>query len=230
MGKLLLKKDEICKFILDNKDKLYEPFLYVTLIQSGGIMYTNLNFDILQILSKFDVLRVDFYKRFVEILNKYKLLNTNCLEIGAGVLPVLAEYAAPIINKNGKTLTIYDPKTCFRNINGVSIRNKLFTREIDISSINTLYGTFPCEASEIIVERALEEDKNLLIAFCSCPHNSTKYPSKKNECWANTFCKYIKKAYKNEVDILSWPKEYEFDMPIMVRTTKEQKSLIYESK
>lgn len=191
--KLLLKKDEICKFILDNKDKFYEPYLYVDLIQSGGIIYTSLNYNILQILSKFDVLKIDFYKKFLEMLVEYKFLNTNCLEVGSGIYPVLAEYAAPIINKNGKSLTIYDPRLAFFDINGVLAKNELFTRKTDISSFDTLYGTFTCDASEVMVEKAIVEDKNLLVAFCECNHSSIRYPSKKNEYWANTFCEYIKK-------------------------------------
>lgn len=228
--KLSKKKDEICKFILDNKDRFYEPYLYVNLIQSGRIIYTPLDFDTLQLLSKFDVLEIDFYRKFLQMLKKYKLLNTNCIEVASGICPVLAEYAAPIINKNGKTLTIYDPRLTFENIDGVIAKSELFTRETDISNIDTLYGIFTCDATEIIVERAIEEDKNLLVALCDCDHPSIKYPKKENEYWANTFCECIKKEYKDEFDILSWPKEYEFDIPIIVRMTKKQNSLILNRK
>ena len=194
-------------------------------------MFFHLGLDhtLLQILSKFGFLRLDFYKIYLQLLNQYKLLNTNCVEVGAGVYPRIGELAAPIINKNGKELTLYDPRLSF-DLDNVKIVRDVFTKDTDISKVDTLYGLFPCDGTIPIVEKALEEDKNLLVAFCGCDHSTEKYPKWITDVWADDFCMNIKEEYGDEVDIIKWPSKCDFCAPIMVRTTAKQKNLILQSK
>ena len=150
-------------------------------------------------------------------VKKYSFLEGNCCEVGAGNYPRLAELTAPQIKLKKGTLTIYEPNILFTKIDNVTIIKDKFKKSTNINHIDTIYGMFPCEASITIAEKAFEEDKNLLLAFCSCDHSTKEHPKWLGTYWAEDFCMDYREKYGHEVEIIDWPTTIGIDFPIMVR-------------
>ena len=180
---------------------------------------------IAQLLSKFNIYNEgrDEYLEFIKLLEKYSFLQGNCCEVGAGKYPRLAELVAPKIKLNGGTLTIYDPKTSFPIIEDIKIIKENFTKNTNIDSIDTIYGLFPCQASIDMAEKAFEEDKNLLLAFCDCDHTTPKYQPWVGKYWAEDVCMEFREKYGKEAQIIKWPSPIKLDFPILVRESTNQK-------
>lgn len=146
------------------------------------------------------------------LLRQLQFLKGNCCEIGSGEKPSLSKLVLPEILKNKKTLTIYDPEIA-ENLSNTTIHQKKFTKESDISNIDTLFGLFPCEASITMIDKAILENKNLLLAFCSCNLGTAEH-----RLWlAEDICTDYQKIYGSQIEIQQWPEEYEIETPIMIR-------------
>lgn len=112
------------------------------------------------------------YDDFVNHLEKAFDIQCNILEVGGGNLPRIGEriaYRQQISNKKG-TITVYDPdlsvkKNSFPNL--ILCRDN-FTLETDIRSYDLLIGEYPCDATDLMVRRALDENKDLYIQMCDC--------------------------------------------------------------
>lgn len=115
------------------------------------------------------------------------------------------------------SLTIYDPFVSFSiSRTNVVVKKEDFTKKTDVRMFDTLYGMYPCNATIPLVEKALEEDKNLLVALCDCDHSTDKYPRENERYWADDFCNYIARDYGNEVMITHWSNGFDNGLPIMV--------------
>lgn len=215
-------KAEILDFFSRHSNKYDERILalYKEAIILGGVV----DRDLAQVYSKFGVIHEekDSFKIFADLLNKYKFLNTNCCEVAAGKYPRLAEIIYPILKENNKSLIIYDPDIIIDSLYDIEIKKELFNMTTSLSGIDTLYGTFTCEATTTLVERALNEDKNLLVALCGCDHSTEKYPREFGESWYESFCNILKKQYQDDISIINWPND-KFKMPIILRMNEEHK-------
>ena len=88
------------------------------------------------------------------------------LEIASGLIPGLAYLIEKIIKPNN--ISCMDPRLLNLPVRGVKqIKNK-FTMETDISPYDLLIAHCPCEAFEVIVNRVLEEPKDICIQTCRC--------------------------------------------------------------
>lgn len=216
-------KKKILAFIEKNRSKYItlgnwmKKFIEDDLVLSRSINKTPV--VLMQILSKFNVYSdgYDPYKELAKLLEKYSFLEGNCCEVGAGNYPRLAELTAPQIKLKKGTLTIYEPNILFTKIDNVTIIKDKFKKSTNINHIDTIYGMFPCEASITIAEKAFEEDKNLLLAFCSCDHSTKEHPKWLGTYWAEDFCMDYREKYGHEVEIIDWPTTIGIDFPIMVR-------------
>lgn len=181
-----------------------------------------------QVLSKFGVYKdgSDHYLEMLKLLEKYSFLEGNCCEIGSGRYPRLAELTAPQLKLREGTLTIYDPNTLFSNIENVTIIKEKFTKDTNIDRFDTLYGLYPCEAAITIAEKAFEEDKNLMLAFCSCDNSTKQHQKWIGKYWAEDFCMDYREKYGKEAEIINWPSTTGLDFPIMVRRSNKQKSKV----
>lgn len=160
----------------------------------------------------------------MKILEDYDLLKGNICEVGAGRYPRLAELVAPKIHTNNGTLTIYDPNVLFTEHKGIKVVKDKFTKSTNIDNIDTLYGLYPCDASIILAEKAFEEDKNLVLAFCACDHSTRKHMKWLGKYWAEDFCMDYREKYGSEAEIINWSSTLNNDHPIMIRRSSKQKS------
>ncbi len=179
-----------------------------------------------QIFSKFEIYNngKDYYLELVKLLEKYSFLEGNVCEIAAGRYPRLAELTAPKIKMNGGNLTIYEPNIILSQLDNITIIKDEFTKNSNIDKFDTLYALKPCEATITMVERAFEEDKNLMIAFCGCDNSTKKYPKwDVGKYWADSFCMEFKDRYNDETEIINWPSSTGIDTPIMIRQNSKTK-------
>ena len=225
-GKLLARKKEMLEFINRHANNYQEmevealrnvlaiPEFYRSSVVKNAV--------IAQVLAKFEVLKPEVvtYDYFIDLLEAYNFLEGNCLEVGAGYYPILAEKILKRGLTNRINLTIYEPKIFNIDLEKVIIKKEKFTKETKIDNYKTLFGLFPCEATIPLTEKALEEDKNLLVALCQCDHTTEKY-KKKTQYWADDFAKQIKEEYK-DVEIIHFPERFEIPYPILVHKSKNK--------
>lgn len=179
-----------------------------------------------QIFSKFEIYEngKDYYIELLKLLERYSFLEGNVCEIAAGRYPRLAELTAPKININGGSLTIYEPNVILSQLDNTTIIKDNFTRNSNIDKFDTLYALKPCEATITIAERAFEEDKNLMLAFCDCNNSTVEYPKwEVGKYWADSFCMEFADKYEDEVKIINWPASTGIDIPIMIRQNSKIK-------
>lgn len=74
----------------------------------------------------------------------------------------------------------------------------------------------PCDASIDITLKGIEENKNTLIAYCSCDHSNKIYPRGRERIWANEFCSIMKERYGNLIEIMEWEPLKDERMPILI--------------
>ena len=185
----------------------------------------NIPATLAQLFSRFGVFKegADPYLELYKLLENYSFLEGNVCEIAAGRYPRLAELTAPQIKERGGSLTVYEPNIIFSEMDNMTIVQDEFTKKTDINQFDTLYASWPCEVTAPIVEKAFENDKNLMLAFCSCNNSTRKYPIRTGKYWAEDFCQYYRKKYGEEAQIINWPDAVGLDTPILIRQSSKQK-------
>ncbi len=181
-----------------------------------------------QLFSKFGIYRsgMDMYVEFLNLLEQHSFLEGNCCEIASGIYPRLAKLAAPKIHMKHGSLTLYEPRILFSKLDHVQIIKEPFTKETDIDAFDTLFSIYPCDVTIPLVEKAFEEDKNLMVAFCSCDHSTKEHPKWFGKYWAEDFCLDYKEKYNDEVELIEWPQSVHLTLPIMVRKSTKYKEKI----
>ncbi len=175
-----------------------------------------------QILSKFNILhpKYDQYKYLANRLKELGFLNGNCCEIGAGKYPQISSLILPVLRENKKNLTIYDPKTIPSILPDINLIRENFTLNTNIENIDTLFAHHPCKATTTIIDKAIQENKNLLIAFCGCNHSNSRIPKWIGDYWCEDVCIYYREKYGKEIEIETYPNQIE-KYPIMIRKRKQ---------
>lgn len=124
---------------------------------------------------------------------------------------------------NQGSLTVYEPNVMFSISKHITLVKERFTKETDIHQLDTLYALYPHNTTNIIVEKAFEEDKNLVLGFCGCSPFMIKYPGYSNKSWAEGFCKEYQNMYGDDIEIIHWPSTIGIDLPIMIRRSTKYK-------
>ena len=111
------------------------------------------------------------YDLFVNKLISIFDIKGNVLEIGGGNLPCVGERIAKRQIELGKgTITVYDPSLSVKKSkypNLILCKDEL-TMTTDIQGYDLLIGAFPCDATELMIHRALTENKDFFIQLCDC--------------------------------------------------------------
>ena len=223
------KKDKILEFIRIHEYEYQEMTgIMMMLIYKDIVLelpWNSIPRLLSQILSRFGVYHngKDSYVEMFKLLEKYSFLQGNCCEIGAGMYPRLAELVAPQLKLRKGTLTIYEPNIILTKLENAKIVRERFKKDTNIDQVDTIYGLFPCKASIVIAEKAFEEDKNLMLAFCACDHSTKEHPKWLGKYWAEDFCMDYREKYGNEAEIINWPSPVGIDLPIMIRKKRKTK-------
>lgn len=117
------------------------------------------------------------YDQFVDLLSETMNIECNILEVGGGTIPCVAERIAKM-QIHGGTIAVYDEKLLFNSsqISNLKLYTKNFNCMTNIKSINMLVGVLPCQAMDLMVNRALKENKELFIQMCNCVHPVINFP------------------------------------------------------
>lgn len=113
------------------------------------------------------------YKKMFELIKQEFNLKRDVIEIGSGVFPLLGhslrEYQLKI---GGGTVTVYDSKVWREYPTKAKLVDRYFNDRVELQKNSLLVGLFPCESTEMIIERALKEKLEFCIALCGCNHSN----------------------------------------------------------
>ena len=119
----------------------------------------------------------DFYGEHLNRINRRFGLDKNILEIGSGYMPAFAHKVAAYQQKIEKgTITIYEPLLIVDEPKypNMKLYKEEFTKETPIQDYDLLVGILPCEATTLILEQAIANDKDFYVAMCGCNHSTTR--------------------------------------------------------
>ena len=173
-------------------------------------MFTKMQYliDSADILPK----QFDVYENFYNVLLEYFRIDTNILEVGCGEIPKLGNIIASHQFKiNSGSITVYDnflkiTKTKYPNL---KLNKKLFTENTDIKNIDLLIGQCPCNSTRVLINKALEEEKDLFVGICNCENegklNSKMLREVMIKDYYRLICSYNRKVDVIHDDNLSFP-------------------------
>ncbi len=218
--KYIENKGKIIDFVVDNSDKLPRGFAESFVRRVGfniPLVMECFDYAELELFSKFGILceEKDLYKQFSKILRDRGLLRGNILEVGAGFYPRLGEVIMEDKPAELVRITSYDPELIVDTMSGVKLVKEPFTKSTNLDDVGTIIGMFPCGASRLMIDRAINENKNLLLAFCGCDHSDNEISAEYGDLWADAACRYYKEKCGDDMQIFSWSNEVELSYPIM---------------
>lgn len=184
---------------------------------------------ITQLYGEFGLLQPhqDLYLAFLNELKKTHSLEKDIVEIGGGYLPILGEYIAKEQLRIGKgTITIYDPHLIRKESPYPNLKLVKEPLHIDTNTkpYDLIIGQFPCQGTEIAIQKACKDHADFFIHLCSCIH----FPDKilKLPFFSPTVNKYhryvmrktkhsLKQYQTGKLEKTYLPKEYEVKTPIL---------------
>lgn len=134
----------------------------------------------------------NMYSGFVSLLEKNFNLDTNIVEVAGGVIPVLAKKIA--LKQSHGTITVYDPRLTFSSpqIPNLILKKQEFTKSTPLTNTNIIIGFMPCDATIQIIEAALANDIDFMVALCEGgPRTGYEWLETEEE-WVD-YIKYIAK-------------------------------------
>lgn len=114
---------------------------------------------------------VDPYIGYLDVLKKYFNIEQDILDIASGDFPAFGLHLArEQLKLNNGSVTLYDPNMVLEKplTSNMILHKENFTLLTDISKYNLVTSILPCSVTEVFLERVLREDKEFLIALCSC--------------------------------------------------------------
>lgn len=127
---------------------------------------------LMQIYGEFDMIpkSENYYLKFAQEIGKIYGWDTRFLEIGGGFFPTFSKYLSNLQTEHhgSGTVTVYDPTLVVASMPNISLHKEKFTEETDISEYDVLIGIYSCEATELIIEKAVISHKEFYIGMCGC--------------------------------------------------------------
>ena len=140
-------------------------------------------------------------------------MDTNILKVGCGEIPKLGKMIASYQFKiNSGTITVYDEKLKITKSKypNLKLNNELFTESIDIKDIDLLIGQCPCKGTNVLINKALEEEKDLFVGICNCENEGKLNSKMLREIMIKDYCDLIS-SYDRQVEVIR-----ELSFPILV--------------
>lgn len=117
-----------------------------------------------------------YAKIFENMKMHYKdLYNKSILDVGCGQYPAFVEMIAKEMrDKKSKGLIDgIDPRLIIKRLEeseNTTLYNTAFTTRTNVDKYDILMGVLPCEATEAIITKACNEEKEMLLVPCTCLH------------------------------------------------------------
>lgn len=114
--------------------------------------------------------KYNIYLAFIDILEKHFNIDSNILEVGGGVIPSLSKLIS--LRQEAGTICVYDPRLTRINNSNLVLKKEKFSKNTDVSDYELLIGFMPCEATEVMIDSAIDNNKDFLIALCDGVHSA----------------------------------------------------------
>lgn len=171
----ITKSLKVNRFLEENKHGYNDREL--EFIRSNWVHFLDKKFqvDILrQMYSELGFMddKEDIYHAFIKILEENFDIDTDIIEVGGGRIPSLAKRIA-LKQKKG-TITVYDPNLISTDspYPNMVLRKQPFTLQTPVKEDQLIIGFMPCEATEILIQQAVRNKKDFLVALCEGGHYS----------------------------------------------------------
>ena len=151
------------KYSAEEKEFILENY---SLGRKHQITYAILQqiYDQLDLLEETD----NIYTGFIDLVKDNFNIDQNIIEVGGGRLPRIGTKIA-MQQKNG-TITVYDPRLLDIDspLDNLKLKKEMFTETTNLKNQHLMIGFMPCEASEIMIKRACENQMDFVVALCNC--------------------------------------------------------------
>jgi hypothetical protein len=189
--------------------------------------FNNSNTDILtQIYAEIGMLpdAENYYLGFSRMVGALYGWDCNMVEIGAGTFPNFSKYVDIEQRKIGKgTITAYDPYLITKPLGNIKLCHEEFTDKTDVSYADLLVGIMPCTATELIINTAIKNKKEFLVALCDCDPYEGSFGTIENgrkitsyDVWSKEIYGLAKKQERDGFKIgQAFTQSFHFDSPII---------------
>ena len=108
----------------------------------------------------------NMYKKFINVLEENFEIDRDILEIGGGVVPSLSKLIS--LKQNHGTITVYDPRLILSvpHKENVILKKEKFQLNSSIGTARMIIGFMPCDATNLIVDVACQNNLDFMIALC----------------------------------------------------------------
>ena len=134
----------------------------------------------------------NIYIGFMNLLSEvYNIENKKILEIGGGVLPRLGKRISKKLNA-GK-IVVYDPRLSHyeQSTDKMRLVREKFNRSSSIEDSDLIIGLMPCEAAEVIIDTAVNNNIDFVLALCEGGFHGDEYDFYESpEEWIGSMVRY----------------------------------------
>ena len=131
-------------------------------------------------------------ENFIKLLSEiYDIKNKKILEIGGGVLPRLGKRISTVLN-TGK-IVVYDPRLSHyeQSTDKMRLVKDKFIRGNNINDADLMIGLMPCEAAEVIIDAAIDNNVDFVLALCEGGFHGDEYDFYDSpEEWISSMVRY----------------------------------------
>lgn len=134
----------------------------------------------------------NIYIGFMNLISEiYNIEDKKILEIGGGVLPRLGKRISTILNK-GK-IVVYDPRLSHyeQSTDKMRLVKEKFKRGNNVDNTDLIIGLMPCEAAETIIDTAIDNNIDFILALCEGGFHGDEYDFyESTDEWISSMVKY----------------------------------------
>ncbi len=148
-------------------DFLLENFLLPMPIESSPDILKQI-YDVLGLLNPEE----NCYLQLAKLIGNLYGWDSHVLEIGGGFYPSFSRHMDLLqqANNGSGTITTYDPRLVVSSLGNIKLHKEEFKKEMLVESYDLIVGIMPCEATSMIIRKAIQENKEFFIAMCGCIH------------------------------------------------------------
>lgn len=169
----------------------------------------------------------NLYKGILNFIKEKHDINCNILEIGCGYFPIFAKYIDEEQKKSDSgSITVYDPNLVVENLGNIILNKRFLLTDDNIDRYDLVVGISPCEATELLINKASLAKKDFIIALCECTFFNIE-DEKIKDFSISAWHEYVKETVKmlnpdKEVEMDYLCPSYDYEFPIISCTTKKK--------
>ena len=172
-----------------------------------------------------DCIEKSGYNAFINILDNEFGLERNITEVAGGVIPTLGHKIS--LKQNKGIITIYDPRLSnyYEESDSFILKREEFFRDTDVKESDLLIGFMPCEATQAILENAIDNNIDFMIAMCEGgPHGDEFDWFENEEEWLGAMLYLARRGLEDkdmgELQVVSF-EDYNSPYPLIYNKRKQ---------